>query len=168
MPWEYDQNHSTVGFAARHLGISTVRGRFNSADVKINLDGEDPTKWSISATIQTASIDTGIERRDDALRAPAYFDVEAYPTMSFESRRVEPRGEKYALIGDITMHGTTKEIELITLFNGEAVDREVTKRGFSAEAVVDRFAFGVGNPNGSWSTAAEVRLELEMEAIRKD
>ena len=168
MNWQYDKNHSTIGFRTRHLGISTVRGYFTDADVKLNLEGDDPTKWSMNATIQAASIDTGIERRDDHLRSESYLDVAEFPTITFETRRVEPRGEGFALIGSFTMHGVTKELELAATFNGEAVDREVHKRGFSAQGTVDRFAFGVGDPTGSWSVAPEIHFELEMEAALRD
>jgi polyisoprenoid-binding protein YceI len=167
MPWEYDKNHSLIGFTARHLGISTVHGRFDDVEVSLDLDSEDPTKWKVSATIKAVSINTGIGRRDDTLRAAPYFDVEQFPMIQFTTTRVEPRGDAYVVIGNLTMRDVTKEVELAAIFNGEAVDREITKRGFSAQGAVDRFAFGVGDPKPPLNTAAEIKLILEMEAIKK-
>src|ERR1041384_2572604 len=144
MTWEFDRNHSTIGFSARHLGISTIYGQFQEAVVTLDLEGEDPTSWSMSASVNVASINTGIQRRDDHLRSPSYFDAEEYPTLEFKTQRLEPRGDGYALFGTLTMHGVTREVELAATFNGQAVDKEVTKRGFSAQGTIDRFAFGVG------------------------
>jgi polyisoprenoid-binding protein YceI len=170
MPWEFDRNHSYIGFAARHLGINTVRGRFDQAEVKIDLEDPDPTKWSVQAEVEAASINTGVERRDNDLRAAKYFDVENHPKISFRSKRVEKHGDGYRVVGDLTMHGTTREIELAATFNGEQVDREVNKRGFSAHGEIDRFAFNVGDPEHretTWTVSDKVQLVLDMEAFNK-
>jgi polyisoprenoid-binding protein YceI len=167
MPWEFDRNHSLIGFTARHLGISTIHGQFMDADVTLDLDGDDPTEWSMAASIKTISLNSGVGRRDDHLRSEAYLNAEQYPTITFETRRIESRDTGYAVIGALTMHGVTQEIELAATFNGEAVDRELTKRGFSAQGAVDRFAFGVGEPKVTWTVGGEINLVLEMEAIRR-
>jgi polyisoprenoid-binding protein YceI len=170
MTWEFDKGHHQIGFAARHLGISIIRGHFDRSEVAVNLDAEDPTQWSMNATIDAASINTGNERRDDALREDKYFDVANYPTITFESRRVEKNGDGYRVFGDLTMHGTTREIELAVTYNGEAVDRDLTKRGFSGRGVIDRFAFGVGDPNRRDLTPTvgdKVELLLDMETFRR-
>ena len=170
MPWEFDQNHRNIGFSARHLGISTVHGHFEKADVTLNLDSDDPTQWSMRAVIDAASIDTGIARRDDALRAEGYFEVDKYPEIRFESKRIEKQGDDYRVVGDLTMHGMTNEIVLQASFGGEAVDREILKRGISAHGTIDRFAFGVGDPEHrekTWTVSDQVNLILEMEAVKK-
>ncbi len=170
MPWEFDQNHQNIGFSARHLGISTVHGHFEKANVVLDLDSDDPTQWSMRAVVDASSINTGIPRRDDALRGENYFEVDKYPEIRFETRRIERQGDGYCIVGALTMHGVTKEIELQATFNGEAVDREILKRGFSAQGTIDRFAFGVGDPEHrekTWTVSDEVKLILEMEAIKK-
>jgi len=167
MAWEFDRNHSRVGFSARHLGINTVHGQFEDADVALNIDGDDPVNWSVKANIKAASINTGLGRRDDALRSDQYLNVEAHPTITFESSRVERRGDQYAVIGALTMLGVTKEVELEASFNGEAVDREQLKRGFSARGTIDRFAFGIGEPERTWTVGPKIDLVLDMEAIKQ-
>jgi polyisoprenoid-binding protein YceI len=121
----------------------------------------------MAASIKTASLNSGVGRRDDHLRSEAYFNAEQYPTITFETRRIESRDTGYTVIGALTMHGVTQEIELSATFNGEAIDRELTKRGFSAQGAIDRFAFGIGEPKATWTVGSEVNLVLEMEAIRR-
>jgi polyisoprenoid-binding protein YceI len=167
MAWEYDKNHSRIGFTARHLGITNVRGQFDRADVTIDLEGDDPSEWSMKATIDAASVNTGIERRDNDIRGEKYFDVEKYPTITFESRQVEKRGDGYVVVGPLTMHGKTNDVELAVTFNGEQVDREVHKRGFTAQGEIDRFTFNVGDPEHretTWTVGDKIQLMLDMEA----
>src|SRR6476620_3517974 len=84
--WQIDPNHSAAQFAVRHLSVSTVRGQFNKTSGTVIYDPADPTKTNIDATIDAASIDTRIERRDNDLRSPNYFDVAKYPTLTFKSK----------------------------------------------------------------------------------
>ncbi len=170
MPWEFDQNHRNIGFSARHLGISTVHGFFEKADVTVNLDSDDPTQWSMSAVVDANSINTGIPRRDDALRGESYFETDKFPEIRFETTRIERQGDGYCIVGSLTMHGVTKEVELEAAFGGEAVDREILKRGFTAQGTIDRFAFGIGDPDHrekTWTVSDEVKLLLDMEALKK-
>jgi polyisoprenoid-binding protein YceI len=167
MPWEYDTVHSYIGFIAKHLGINTVHGYFESAQVSLNLDSDDPTQWSIKATIQAASINTAISRRDDALRGEGYLDAERFPTITFESKRVERRGQRYWMVGALTLHGVARDVDLDVAFNGEATDREMLKRGFSAQGEVDRFQFEVGEPAKTPTVGKEIRFVLNMEAIKR-
>jgi polyisoprenoid-binding protein YceI len=170
MPWEFDQNHRNIGFSARHLGISTIHGFFEKADVTLNLESDDPTQWSMRAVVDPSSINTGISRRDDALRGESYLEVDKYPEIRFETQRIERQGDGYRIVGALTMHGVTNEVALQAAFNGEAVDREILKRGFSAQGTIDRFAFGVGDPDHrekTWTVSDEIKLVLDMEAVKK-
>jgi polyisoprenoid-binding protein YceI len=170
MPWEFDLPHSLIGFSTKHLGICGVYGRFGAAEVTLDLDADDPAQWSMRAVIQAASLDTGFPRRDDAVKKEGYLDVEKFPTITFESRQVERRGDRFAVTGPLTLHGVTKEIELDVSYNGEVIDRvqnrEVTKRGISAQTTINRLDFGVGAPVPPATVAEEIRFILEMEAIK--
>ena len=112
--WEIDPAHTSAQFAIRHLMVSTVRGDFRKVSGKVNLDDQDVTKSTVDATIDVASIDTGIAKRDDHLRSPDFFDVAKHPTMTFKSKKIEKgSGDgNYKITGDLTLHGVTKEVVL--------------------------------------------------------
>jgi polyisoprenoid-binding protein YceI len=111
--WELDPAHTAVQFAIRHLMVSTVRGRFDDVKGTVTLDEADPTKSSVAATIEAASIDTGNAKRDAHLREPDFLDVARYPQITFTSKRVAAAGEnRWKVTGDLTLHGVTKEVVL--------------------------------------------------------
>jgi len=111
--WQIDPRHSAAQFSVRHLGISTVRGAFTKVSGSVQYDPANLGKTSIQATIEAASIDTRVDMRDNDLRSPNYFDVQKYPAITFQSKRVEPAGAgKLKVIGDLTIHGVTKEVVL--------------------------------------------------------
>src|ERR1051325_8742462 len=105
-----DPAHTRVGFAARHFGINTVKGRFKEFTGKLMMDGE--ALKEATATIQVQSIDTGVEQGDDHLRTPDFFDAKTYPTITFKTKRVEPTSDGVVMIADFTMRGVTKELRL--------------------------------------------------------
>src|SRR5438876_8596034 len=105
--YKLDPAHTSVGFTITHLMISEVSGRFNDVAGEISLDKDGVT--GAKATIQVKSIDTHIGKRDEDLRSPKYFDAEKYPTMTFESTKLEKDGGKTAVVGKFTLHGVTKE-----------------------------------------------------------
>lgn len=171
MPWTYDPTHSAIAFDNKHLGIATIKGFFKEAEVTAQLDDEDLTHSSVHAVIQAASIDSGVDRRDDTLRGDVYLDVERYPTIEFKSQRIEPRGDRYAIVGDLTLHGTTRPVTLDAQFNGSALDqRDTPRRGFSATAAIRRSDFGVGTTlvNGVPMAAEEIHLFFEVELAQRD
>src|SRR2546427_12307417 len=104
--YKIDPVHSSVGFSVSHMVISNVQGKFNEFSGTVEMDGQ--MIKAASGTIQTKSIDTGQTRRDTDLRSPNFFDVEKYPAIAFESKRVEKKGDETVLVGDFTMHGVTK------------------------------------------------------------
>src|SRR5712672_4137873 len=110
--WQIDPNHSAAQFAVRHLAISTVRGAFTKVSGTVQLDDKDITKSSVDVTIDTASVDTRVEARDKDLKSPHFFDVEKYPTIEFKSKRIVSAGGKLQVIGDLTIHGATREVTL--------------------------------------------------------
>jgi len=108
--FKFDKAHSHIGFRIRHF-VSKVEGRFKEYDGVITLDRQNPAASNVELTIQAASIDTGNEGRDKDLRSPNFFDVEKYPTITFKSTKVVPKGnDTYDVTGDFTMHGVTKTI----------------------------------------------------------
>jgi polyisoprenoid-binding protein YceI len=164
-----DASHSQVGFAVRHLMVSKTRGRFSDFAGTIEI-GENPLESSVSVTIQAASIDTRDEQRDGHLRSGDFFDVEAWPTLSYQSRSVRQVGKgSYVVDGDLTVKGVTKPVPLELSFEGGATDPWGGVRlGFSAKAELDREAFGL-----TWNQALEtggvvvgkkVTIEIVAEA----
>jgi polyisoprenoid-binding protein YceI len=167
-----DASHSQVGFAVRHVMVSKTRGRFSDFAGTVEI-GENPLESSVAVTIQTASIDTRDEQRDGHLRSGDFFDAEAFPTMTYESRSVRQVGEgRYIVDGDLTIKDVTKPVPLELTFEGGAADPwGGTRIGFSAKAELDREAFGL-----TWNQALEtggvlvgkkVSIEIEAEAVRQ-
>jgi len=167
-----DPSHSQVGFAVRHVMVSKTRGRFSDFAGTVEIS-ENPLESSVAVTIQTASIDTRDEQRDGHLRSGDFFDAEAWPTMTYESRSVRKVGEgRYIVDGDLTIKGVTKPVPLELTFEGGAADPWGGVRiGFSAKAELDREAFGL-----TWNQALEtggvlvgkkVSIEIEAEAVRQ-
>jgi len=146
-----DKAHTDIGFSVKHLVISSTKGNFGDFDGKIMYDAEDVTKSSVEMTIKTASIDTDNEDRDKHLRSGDFFDVEKYPEITFKSKRIENRDDGMVAIGDFTMHGVTKEIQLPFTITGVVKDPwGNTKMGVEAETKIDRTDYGL-----TWSKVLE-------------
>src|SRR5260370_13938219 len=109
--WPIDPNHSAITFSIGFLGLSKVRGRFRVFDVSLDV-GPSGTEFEVEATIDLASIDTSLPRRDAHLRTADFFHVERHPTMTFRSTRIEPVGGGYTMSGDLTLKGVTRAVTL--------------------------------------------------------
>jgi polyisoprenoid-binding protein YceI len=120
--WNLDGTHSQVEFSVKHMMFTTVRGRFGQMEGSIALNTEAPEESSVEVTIDAASLDTRVEDRDNLLRSPDFFDVEAYPALTFRSRRIEGSlensGDAFKVVGDLTIRGVTKEVVLDARFEG--------------------------------------------------
>ena len=165
--FEIDAVHSSIGFKIRHL-VSTTRGSFTGFSGTIEYNAADITASTVTVTIDAASINTHNTVRDDHLRGPDFFDVENHPEILFVGKRIE--GDK--LIGDLTMHGVTKEVALDYEFHGTMADHKgVTRMGASATAVLNRKDFGmIYNKvldHGGLLLGEKVTIEIEIEAIKK-
>src|SRR5262245_22612239 len=128
-----DKNHSEVTFQVTHLGISKVRGLFRDFEGQIEADAANPKASTVQFTIKTASVETGNENRDNDLKTgEGFFEVEKYPTITFKSTKVEPKGkDQYDVTGDFTLHGVTKTLTLPVRTAGPIVDpRGNTKYDF--------------------------------------
>ena len=169
MAWLIDNSHSHIGFAVKHLMVSTVRGSFKDFTGTVEIDTNDVTKSQVTAEIKVASIDTAEPKRDDHLRSGDFFDAEQFPLITFKSKRVEKiDDETYRLIGDMTIKGTTKEVVLEAEYGGVHKDPwGGTRTGFSLNGAIDRREFGL-----TWNAALEiggvlvgdkVKLHVEVE-----
>ena len=141
-----DTNHSTVGFTVSIMGgLSKVNGKFTDFTVNLTNDETDITKSSVSVIIKAASINTGITERDNHLRTADFFDVEKYPEITFQSKRIEKQGKQLIAVGTFTMHGVSREITVPFTVTGIKKD-PVTKRmctGYAARQTVNRRDFGI-------------------------
>ena len=113
MTWQIDSAHSHVAFSVRHMMISKVRGRFENFNGVIDFDENNPAASTVNVEIDAASINTREDQRDGHLRSPDFLNAENYPTLTFQSKRVEQASSNSGkLIGDLTIHGVTKEVTL--------------------------------------------------------
>jgi polyisoprenoid-binding protein YceI len=170
--WTIDPSHSHVGFSVRHLVVSNVRGEFAKYDAKLQLDDADPTKSTVEATIDTASIDTRVADRDAHLKSPDFFDVAKHPTLTFKSTKVEKAGkDKLKVKGDLTLKGVTKPVVLDVTTTPEVKGMGGdTRRGFSATTKISRKDYGL-----TWNKMVEagpvvgddVTIALELEAVKE-
>lgn len=168
-----DMTHSEIQFKVRHLGISNVRGNFNDAEGTLTFANENVNSMSIDVTIQAASIDTDNERRDNHLRSADFFEVETYPTLTFKSTEVKNvNGDTMTIVGDLTMHGVTKSVELETEFLGAIADARMgTRVGFEGETTINRKDFGLTWNNtletGGLVVGDEVTITLAISAAKQ-
>jgi polyisoprenoid-binding protein YceI len=171
-PWKIDAAHSGIHFSVRHMLVSKVRGRFAKFGGTIELDEEDVAKSRIDVEIDAASVDTGIPERDAHLRSPDFFDAAAFPLLRFRSRSVEPQGgDRFRVLGDLTIHGVTREVTLDVVAGGRARDPWGQERsGFEASASIDRRDFGLQWNQlleaGGVLVGNEVQIAIELEAVR--
>ncbi len=167
-----DPVHTLLGFSVRHLMINNVRGKFTDFSGTIVYDEGDITHSSVGLTIKAASIDTGVSMRDNDLRSPNFFDVAKYPTISFQSRRIEKRGDTYVAVGALTMHGVSKEIEVPISFNGKIKDPWGKDRiGIEGSLTLNRrdwdLTYSKAMDNGGLIVGNEVKIELAVEATKQ-
>jgi polyisoprenoid-binding protein YceI len=167
-----DAAHKRVGFVARHMMVSKVRGEFADATATITV-AEDPMQSSVTATIQAASINTVQADRDGHLRSPEFLDAEQFPTLEFRSTEVKSRdGNEFVLAGELTIKGVTRPVDLEVEFEGVGRTPFGTDVfGFTATTEIDREDFGL-----TWNVALEtggvlvgkkIKIEIEGEAVRQ-
>jgi polyisoprenoid-binding protein YceI len=172
--WAIDKSHSEADFSVKHMGISTVHGSFRGLSGTIRFEAGNPAAWSVEATIDVNTVDTGVEGRDKSLRGAEFFDVAKYPTMTFKSTSVKPEGSGYLVTGDLTLHGVTKPVTLSMEAPGNeqvGMDAKSVHRGFTATTTLNRQDFGL-KWNGTLKSGDavignEVKIELDIEAVRQ-
>src|SRR5579859_59923 len=169
--WQIDPAHSLLEFSVRHMMVSTVKGRFTGLSGSIVANDADHRLSSADITIDAASIATGDDKRDAHLRSADFLDAEQFPTITFTSKRIEGSRDEFTLVGDLTLHGVTREVSLQATFNGEGTN-PYGKRvaGFSAEGKLNRKDWGL-----NWNVALEaggvlvsdqLKVSVEIQAVR--
>lgn len=168
--WTLDKAHTKLGFVAKHLMVSKVRGHFERFDANIAV-AEDLTDSTIEVTIDPTSINTGAQDRDNHLRSGDFFGVEAHPELKFVSTDIVRDGEDWRVTGDLTIRDTTRPVALEVTYEGTATDpwgREHV--GFSARATIDREDWGLtwNAPleGGGWLVSKEITLDIEGQLVR--
>jgi polyisoprenoid-binding protein YceI len=172
--WQIDPDHSSFQFKVRHLMVSNVKGDFNKVKGVVTMDDKDVANLKVELTIDAASVNTGHAKRDEHLRAADFFDVAKYPTITFVSKKVMGAGpDKLKVIGDLTIHGVTKEITV----DVEGPTQEVKdpwgnfRRGATGITKINRKDFGL-----TWNRALEtggvvvgedVDIFVEIELVKK-
>lgn len=170
--WQIDPAHTDVGFSAKHLMISTVRGRFAEVRGTIRLDEGAMARSSVEVEIDTASIDTRQEQRDTHLRSADFFEVERYPTITFRSRTVETvKSNRYRVVGDLKIRDVTREVTLDVTDEGRGRDPWGGERlAFSATTAVDRRDFGLtwnqALETGGVLVSNEIKITIDLEAVK--
>ncbi|MBE1486189.1 YceI family protein [Plantactinospora soyae] len=167
-----DQAHKRVGFVARHMMVSKVRGQFREAEATITVT-ENPLESAVSATISTGSIDTGATDRDNHLRSGDFLEVEQFPTLEYRSTGVKSHsGNEFVLTGDLTIKGVTRQVDLEVEFEGAGrspFGQDLF--GFTATTEIDREEFGltwnVALETGGVLVSKKIKIEIEGEAIRQ-
>lgn len=171
MPYKLDTAHTEVGFGVTHMMISKVRGRFTKFEGTFNFDEKKSELKDIQVTIQTPSISTDNKDRDEHLSGKDFFDVAAFPTMTFKSTKIESKGGKpVQVIGNLTMKGVTKPVTLDVEYRGSMTDpKGISHVGFAASGKISRKDFGLTwnktLDKGGVAVGDEVLLQIDGEAV---
>ena len=168
--WKFDPMHTQVEFSAKHLGMMTVRGHFAEVSAGGEIDVEHPGRSRIEATINTASIRTHNEQRDNDLRSSTFLEADKHPTMTFKSTKIEPAGQdRYRMTGDLTIKGVTKPVTLDVVKYGEFTDERMGHRiGYAAQGEINRKDFGMSFAavlDGKFVVSNEIQINIEGELL---
>ncbi len=169
--WAIDPTHTRLGFTARHAMVTKVRGSFEDVDGTLVIDATNPSGSTASVSIRLASVNTGSADRDTHLRSADFFDVEVNPEMTFTSTTVKHDGDRFVMVGDLTIKGVTRPVELELEPTGVATDPFGDVRaGFEGTSELSRKDFGL-----TWNVALEaggvlvsdkIGIQLDVSATR--
>jgi polyisoprenoid-binding protein YceI len=164
--WKLDPSHTDITFAAKHMMVTTVRGKFANVDGHLTADRDDPTSARGEIEIDVASLNTGSEFRDNHLRSADFFDVESHPKARFVITAVEPDGDDYEITGDLTIRGVTQPVTLKAELLGFYTSMEGAPRvGFAAMTKLNRKDWGlnwnVALEQGGWLVGDEIKLTID-------
>ena len=172
--WQLDPYHTQVEFAAKHLGMMTVRGHFTEVQATGTIDPEHPENSSVTVTIQAPSIRTNNASRDDDLRSANFLDTDQFPTITFISTKIERTGpDTFTMTGDLTIKGQTHPATLKVLRYGELRDPGMMghRIAYSAETEIDRRDFGLTFNmllDGRWAVGDKVAIMIELELVEQE
>lgn len=167
--WTVDPSHSEASFTVRHAGIAKVRGTVGITEGTVTID---ESGGSVAVTLDPATVDTRDETRDNHLRSADFFEVETYPTWTFASTAVTGEGDERTIVGDLTIHGVTRQVEIAAEFNGTAVDPYGNERAaFSGTTEISRKDFdltwNVALEAGGFMVSDSVKISLEVAVVRQ-
>jgi len=172
--WELDAAHSSVEFSVKHMMMTTVRGRFKQVSATLTADEEHPEGCCVEVTLEVASLDTGVAERDAHLRSVDFFDAERYPQITFKSKHLDGNfarpGDRFQMVGDLTIGDTTIEVTLDCEFAGRGQDPWGKERaGFTARGEIDRREWGLkwnqAIETGGVLVANKVHIEAEVQFV---
>ena len=172
MSWQIDPSHSQIEFAVRHMMITTVRGHFDKFSGRVDFNEADPTRSTVVAEVDTASINTRDANRDGHLRSPDFFDSEHYPTATFKSTKIEKLDKSHGrIMGDLTIRGTTRPVTLDVEYTGMGTMWGRTSAGFSAQTKFNRKDFGLNwnqtLESGGLLVGEVVTINIEIELVKQ-
>lgn len=173
--YSIDASHTHVGFAVKHMMVSTVRGEFGTVSGTVEFDPAKLTATSVTAEVAVDSVDTREAKRDGHLKSPDFFDASAFPKMNFVSKKVQNVGAdgSMELVGDLTIRGVTKSVVFkVSPFSKEYKDPwGTTKVGTTATTTINRQDFGVkwntALDGGGYVVGDEVSITLDVELNKK-
>ncbi|MFH1811206.1 MAG: YceI family protein [Pseudomonadota bacterium] len=170
--WDVDPAHSQANFSVRHMTVSTVRGTFTGISGTFDIDEKDPTKGQIDVAIDVNTVDTKVEKRDQHLKSPDFFDPAKYPAMTFKATKITGKKGKYKVHGDLTIRDKTKPVVLDVTTTGPVKSPwGQTVVGVEATTTINRQDFGVAWNNkletGGLVVGNEVKIDLALELIKK-
>lgn len=168
--WTIDDSHAGAKFSIKHMMVSNVEGTISGIKGKFEVDDKEPGKFSVEAVADANTINTNNAKRDGHLKSPDFFDTKKFPTITFKSKSVTKDGEKYKIVGDLTLHGVTKEVTLDSDGLTPAIKDlgGVMRRGFSATTKINRKDFGVSwnkaLDSGGVALGEDVAVQIDAEA----
>ncbi len=167
--WAIDPVHSEIDFVVRHMSVSNVHGRFGNIQGNVIVNDTDATKSTVSVTIDTTTLDTGNTQRDTHVKSPAFFDVAKIPTASFTSTNVAKNGTHLTVMGNLTLHGITRPVQLDVDGPSAPVPGMDKKphSGFSATTTISRKDFGIGPDFGAAVVGDDIKLTIELEVVKQ-
>lgn len=166
--WKADPAHSRLSFSIPHLGINEVSGVFKKFDVTVTATKPDFSDAKFALTVDVASIDTEVEKRDDHLRSPDFFEVAKFPTMTFKSTSLRGTGEgRYKLSGELALHGETRPVEMDLWYRGTTSNQNKQVAGFQLTGTLKRSDFGIGPKFRAPMIGDEVEIKADGEFIKQ-
>jgi polyisoprenoid-binding protein YceI len=167
--WQLDTAHTVVSFTAKHMMITKVRGIFKGVTGTVAFDEADPARSRVEVTIPAATIETGMEPRDNHLRSADFLDADSHPTITFVSSGIAPKGDRWAISGDLTIRGVTRQVVLDADALGIVMGMDGRRHaGFEATTKIRRSDWGltwnVGLEAGGWLVSDEIAIDLEVAA----
>lgn len=170
--WKIDASHTTVEFSAKHMMITTVKGRFSDVEGSVLAAGDTPDGATVDIVMKAASIDTRTEQRDAHLRSPDFLDAETFPDITFRSTGITGSKDAFKLAGNLTIRGITRPVTLDVTYEGGGMDPWGGERkGFSASGKIDRREFGL-----VWNQALEaggllvgndIKLQIDAQLVKQ-